>query len=73
MFEHFDERARTCVVFAQEEARRLGHEELGTVHLLLGVLHVSDTLAARLLREHGIDEQRLREALGPTHPPDVRG
>jgi ATP-dependent Clp protease ATP-binding subunit ClpA len=37
MFEHFDERARICVTLAQEEARRLGHEEVGTVHLLLGV------------------------------------
>ena len=35
MFEHFDERARRCIVYAQEERGRLGHEELGTVHLLL--------------------------------------
>jgi len=44
MFEHFDEAARTCVVLAQEEAGRLGHEELGTVHLLLGVAGVDPGL-----------------------------
>ena len=44
MFEHFDERARTCIAFAQEEARRLGHDELGTMHLLLGVVRVDDGL-----------------------------
>ena len=44
MFEHFDDGARTCVVFAQEEARRLGHDELGTVHLLLGVARVDGWL-----------------------------
>jgi len=37
MFEHFDARARESVALAQEEARRLGHEDVGTVHLLLGI------------------------------------
>ncbi len=41
MLEHFDERARACVALAQDEARRLGHEEIGTVHLLLGVAGVA--------------------------------
>ena len=44
MFEHFDDRARRCVVLGQDEARRLGHEELGTVHLLLGVAGVDEGL-----------------------------
>ena len=44
MFEHFDERARRCIVLGQDEARRLGHEELGTVHLLLGVAGVDGGL-----------------------------
>lgn len=47
MFEHFDERARRCVVLAEQEARRLGHEELGTVHLLLGVAAVAPDLIGR--------------------------
>ena len=41
MFEHFDAAARECVVRAQAEARRLGHEEIGTVHLLLAVTSIA--------------------------------
>jgi hypothetical protein len=44
MFEHFDERARQCVVHAQEEVGRLGHDELGTMHLLLGITRVDEEL-----------------------------
>jgi ATP-dependent Clp protease ATP-binding subunit ClpA len=44
MFEHFDERARRCIVYAQEERGRLGHEELGTVHLLLGIARIDEEL-----------------------------
>ena len=56
MFEHFDERARTCVVLAQQEARRLGHEEIGTVHLLLGVAGVEPELL-------GVEIQAVRAAV----------
>jgi ATP-dependent Clp protease ATP-binding subunit ClpC len=44
MYEHFDEHALRCVEVAQDEARRLGHEEVGTVHLLLGLTHVAQEL-----------------------------
>ena len=70
MFEHFDEGARTCIVFAQEEARRLGHDELGTVHLLLGVAGVDDGLL-------GVELERVRAAVvglqgnGPVQPEGV--
>lgn len=37
MFEHFDEPARSCVAIAEQEARRIGHDEVGTAHLLLGL------------------------------------
>ncbi len=53
MFEHFDERARMCVVLAQEEARRLGHDEIGTVHLLLGIGRIDDGLL-------GVDVETVR-------------
>ena len=56
MFEHFDEHARTCVVLAQQEARRLGHEEIGTAHLLLGVAGVVPELI-------GVDVQAVRAAV----------
>ncbi len=44
MFEHFDPRAHQCVSLASAEARRLGHDEIGTVHLLLGVAAVDPDL-----------------------------
>ena len=50
MFERFTERARRTVVAAQEEARRLDHDYIGTEHLLLGLLTETDAIAARALR-----------------------
>jgi len=44
MFEHFDARARQCVTLAEEEARRLGHEDVATAHLLLGIARVHPEL-----------------------------
>ena len=60
MFEHFDERARMCVVLAQEELRRLGHGELGSIHLLLGVARVDGELL-------GVDVEALRAAVVALH------
>ncbi len=59
-FERFTERARQVVVLAQEEARALGHEHVGTEHLLLGVLRVDDGLAARALNSLGITTEVVR-------------
>jgi len=60
MFEHFDERARRCVVLADQEARRLGHEDLGTVHLLLGLAAVAPDLI-------GLDIEPLRASVVALH------
>jgi len=60
MFEHFDERARLCVVLAQEELRRLGHDELGSIHLLLGVARVDRELL-------GVEAEALRAAVVALH------
>jgi ATP-dependent Clp protease ATP-binding subunit ClpC len=49
MFERFTERARQVVVLAQEEARVLRHNYIGTEHLLLGLLREADGVAARVL------------------------
>src|SRR5690348_15244617 len=51
MFERFTDRARRVVVLAQEEARTLNHNYIGTEHLLLGLIGESDGLAARALRQ----------------------
>ena len=49
MFERFTERARKVVVSAQEEARFFGHDYIGTEHLLLGLLHEDEGVAAHVL------------------------
>jgi ATP-dependent Clp protease ATP-binding subunit ClpC len=51
MFERFTDRARRVVVLAQEEARMLNHNYIGTEHLLLGLLHEDQGMAARVLGE----------------------
>ena len=50
VFERFSDQARRAVVGAQEEARLLGHDFIGTEHLLLGILRFEDGAGARLLR-----------------------
>ncbi|MGH2831682.1 MAG: Clp protease N-terminal domain-containing protein [Solirubrobacteraceae bacterium] len=61
MFERFTERAREVVVFSQEEARTLGHNYIGTEHLLLGLLGKREGLAARVLESLGVTVERARE------------
>ncbi len=60
MFERFTEGARQVVVFAQEEARALKHNYIGTEHILLGLLREEDRLAARLLVSLGISLHDVR-------------
>jgi ATP-dependent Clp protease ATP-binding subunit ClpA len=60
MFERFTDRARRAVVLAQEEARLLGHDRLGTEHLLLGLVHEGEGVAARALAVLGISLQAAR-------------
>lgn len=54
MFERFTERARQVVVLAQDEARALRHNYIGTEHVLLGLLREDEGVAARVLKELGI-------------------
>ena len=61
MFERFTERARQVVVFAQDEARRLNHDYIGTEHILLGLLREEEGLAARALGSLGIGVEEVRE------------
>jgi ATP-dependent Clp protease ATP-binding subunit ClpA len=63
MFERFTNRARHSVVLAQEEARRLNHNYIGTEHLLLGLLGEPDGLAARALRGFGVSADGARRAV----------
>ena len=61
MFERFTDRARRVVVFAQEEARDLNHDYIGTEHLLLGLMRDTDSVAARALRGLDIGQDAARE------------
>jgi ATP-dependent Clp protease ATP-binding subunit ClpC len=61
MFERFTDRARRVVVEAQGEARALGHDYIGTEHLLLGLIHEGHGLAAGVLDSLGVDAEGLRE------------
>src|SRR5699024_8995294 len=68
MFERFTDRARRVVVLAQEEARMLNHSYIGTEHILLGLIHEGDGVAAKAL--HSLDvslgavREQVREIIG---------
>ena len=69
MFERFTDRARRVVVLAQEEARLLNHNYIGTEHILLGLIHEHEGLAAKALESLGISLESVRgqveEIIGP--------
>jgi hypothetical protein len=60
MFERFTNRARRVVVLAQEEARLLKHNYIGTEHLLLGLIHEGEGVAAKALESLGISLEAVR-------------
>jgi hypothetical protein len=60
MFERFTDRARRVVVLAQEEARLLNHNYIGTEHILLGLIHEGEGVAATALTELGISLEAVR-------------
>jgi ATP-dependent Clp protease ATP-binding subunit ClpC len=64
VFERFTERARQVVVLAQDEARSLRHNYIGTEHLLLGLLREEEGLAARVLGELGVELEAVRAQVG---------
>jgi ATP-dependent Clp protease ATP-binding subunit ClpA len=61
MFERFTDRARRVVVLAQEEARMLNHDYIGTEHLLLGLIHEGRGVAAKALESLGISLEVVRQ------------
>jgi ATP-dependent Clp protease ATP-binding subunit ClpC len=61
MFERFTDRARRVVVLAQEEARMLNHNYIGTEHILLGLIREGDGVAAQVLVRLGADLNRVRQ------------
>jgi ATP-dependent Clp protease ATP-binding subunit ClpC len=75
MFERFTDRARRVVVLAQEEARGLNHNYIGTEHILLGLLREGEGVAARVLDRFGVtpagtrEEVTARVGVGNQEPP----
>ena len=74
MFERFTDRARRVIVLAQEEARGLNHNYIGTEHILLGLIHEGEGVAAKALESMGIAleavRQEVEEIIGQgTEPP----
>jgi hypothetical protein len=61
MFERFTDRARRVVVLAQEEARMLHHNYIGTEHILLGLIHEGEGVAAKALESLGISLDAVRQ------------
>ena len=69
MFERFTDRARRVVVLAQEEARMLNHGYIGTEHILLGLIHEGEGVAAKALESLSISldgvREQVQEIIGP--------
>ena len=64
MFERFTDRARRVAVLAQEEARMLRHDHIGTEHILLGLIREGDGVAAEALESLGISLEAVRQHVG---------
>lgn len=60
MFERFTDRARRVVVIAQEEARDFGHRNIGTEHLLLGLIHADADIGAKALASFELTQDGIR-------------
>jgi ATP-dependent Clp protease ATP-binding subunit ClpA len=73
VFERFTDRARRVVVLAQEEARVLNHNYIGTEHILLGLIHEGNGIAARALEALGVEattvRQQVEEIIGRSDTP----
>ena len=76
MFERFTNRAQEVTGEAQKAAAQLEQNYIGTEHLLLGLVRVSDSVASKLLQEQGVTEERLEELISslitPTGSVSVR-
>ena len=66
MFERFTDRARRVLVLAQEEARLLNHSFIGTEHILLGLIHEGEGVAAKALEQLGVSLEAVREKVEET-------
>ncbi|GGO81801.1 ATP-dependent Clp protease ATP-binding subunit [Nonomuraea cavernae] len=68
-YSRFTARARNVIVRAQEEAGGAGHDHIGVGHLVLGLLHEPEALAAKAIEALGVTLDEVREAVAPTLGP----
>ena len=73
VFERFTERSRRVVVLAQEEARILNDNYIGTEHLLLGLIHEGEGVAAKALEGLGVSLEAVRALDRGNHRPGPAG
>ena len=59
----FSPRVKDVIQYSREEALRLGHDYIGTEHLLLGLIRDGDGVAIKLLKELAVDTARLRRSV----------
>jgi ATP-dependent Clp protease ATP-binding subunit ClpC len=69
VFERFTDRARRVVVRAQEEARALNHDFIGTEHILLGLIDEGQGVAAKALESLGVSMEAVRQRVEDIVPP----
>ena len=78
-FDRFTERAQKVMIFAQEEAIRLNHNYIGTEHILLGLVREGEGIAAQVLKNRGLDLERVRKqveaviGIGPEEVTQITG
>src|SRR5271165_4241146 len=64
--------SKRVLTLTAEEAERLGHRDIDTAHLLLGLLRVEEGLAAQVLRGHGITAEVFRQEIAREYPPSSK-
>lgn len=73
MFERFTDRARRVLVIAQDEARALGHDFLGSEHMALALLQEGGGIAAKAMDQLGLEAESLRQRVSEAAPPEGAG
>jgi len=72
MLEHFTNRAKTVLSFARYAANALGHDHIGTEHILIGLIDESTGVAANVLKDRGVDFEQLRRDVAAAVVPGQR-
>ena len=65
MFGRFTERAQKVLALAQEEALRLGHNNIGSEHILLGIVREGEGIAAKALSALGLSTEKIQKEVTP--------